>query len=91
MDLLQIALIFLIILLSILLSVLSIQVFFILKDLKKSLDKIDIILGDAEKPVKAVADMVSAVETGVKTVQKISGKQTIGRRLFKKKIGFKIK
>lgn len=44
MDFLQIALIFLIILLAIFLSVSGIQVFFILKDLKKTLDNINNIL-----------------------------------------------
>lgn len=59
MDLLQAALIFLILLLSIFLTVTGIQVFFILRDLKKALDKFNAILktgeniaSDIEKPVK---------------------------------------
>lgn len=44
MDFLQIALIFLITLLSVFLSVLGIQVFFILRDLKKALDRLNISL-----------------------------------------------
>lgn len=41
MDLLQIALVFLILVLTVMLSVLGMQVFFILKDLSKSLDKFE--------------------------------------------------
>lgn len=76
MDILQIALVFLILLLAILLSILGMQVFLILKDLKRSLDKIDLILGNAksiaediQKPIKAVANVTSSVESGVKAVE----------------------
>lgn len=86
MDLLQVALIFLILLLSILLSILGVQVFFILKDLKKSLDKIDLLLGSAQsvasniqKPIKAVADVASVVETGVE-VAKALGEKIVQRK-----------
>lgn len=48
MDLLQISLVFLIILLAVFLSLLGIQVFFILKDLKGSLDKLDRFLNSLE-------------------------------------------
>jgi len=41
MDFLQIALIFLILLLSIFLAITGLQVFFILRDLKKALDKLN--------------------------------------------------
>lgn len=41
MDILQIALVFLIILLSIFLSILGLQVFLILRDLRKDLNKLD--------------------------------------------------
>lgn len=60
MDFLQIALIFLILLLSIFLGITGIQVFFILKDLKKALDRFNQILQtgeniaqDLERPVAA--------------------------------------
>lgn len=66
MDFLQIALIFLILLLSIFLSITGIQVFFILRDLKKALDKFNAILQtgeniaeDIEKPI-AVAQAASS-------------------------------
>lgn len=65
MDFLQVALVFLILLLGIMLSVLGLQVFLILKDLRKSLDKIDLLLG-TEKPVKVAAGLTQVVESGVK-------------------------
>lgn len=93
MDLLQIALVFLILLLAIFLSVLGIQVFFILKDLKRSLDKLDLILNDVGKPVQAMAEVTRAVETGVKAVKTVSdvARGVVSRsskpakRLFKRK------
>jgi len=48
MDILQVALIFLIILLSIFLAITGIQVFFILRNLKKALDKFNNILKTGE-------------------------------------------
>lgn len=66
MDFLQIALIFLILLLSIFLGITGIQVFFILRDLKKALDKFNNILqtGEAlaeeiERPVAAASNLVT--------------------------------
>lgn len=91
MDILQIALVFLILLLSVLLSVLGIQVFFILRDLKKGVDKIDLLLGDArnlaeevKRPIRAAADLSSMVETGVQVFKGLS-KNKEAKRLFKKK------
>lgn len=70
MDFLQIALIFLIFLLSIFLGLTGIQVFFILRDLKKALDKFNKILQtgeniaeDIERPVAAASNLVT--EAGV--------------------------
>lgn len=67
MDLLQAALIFLILLLSIFLSITGIQVFFILRDLKKALDKLNAVLqtgeniaADIEKPVAAASNLVTS-------------------------------
>ncbi|MDO8577052.1 MAG: hypothetical protein Q7R82_01785 [Candidatus Daviesbacteria bacterium] len=66
MDFLQAALIFLILLLSIFLGITGIQVFFILRDLKKALDKFNAILQtgeniaeDIEKPVAAASNLVT--------------------------------
>ncbi len=67
MDFLQIALIFLILLLSIFLAITGIQVFFILRDLKKALDRFNAILKtgeniaeDIEKPVAAASNLVTS-------------------------------
>lgn len=68
MDFLQIALIFLILLLSIFLGITGIQVFFILRDLKKALDNFNKILQtgeniaqDLERPVAAASNLVTGV------------------------------
>ena len=65
MDFLQIALIFLILLISIFLAIAGLQVFFILKDLHKSVRRLDKILQtsqdiaeDIEKPVKVASNLV---------------------------------
>lgn len=93
MDLLQIALIFLIMLLGILLSILGIEVFLILKDLKRAVEKLDKVLSEAEevtedmgKPVKIVASAVGAIESGVKMVKSLGNKSTKPvKRLFKRR------
>lgn len=96
MDLLQVALVFLIMLLAVLLSVLGFQVFLILKDLRKSLDKIDLLLGNAQsvaeniqKPFKAAAELSEVVETGVQAAKALGNKllnerkEKPNKRLFK--------
>lgn len=72
MDFLQIALIFLILLLSIFLSITGIQVFFILRDLKRALDRFNTILQtgeniaeDIERPVAVASKLVTTAEAGV--------------------------
>lgn len=87
MDLLQIALIFLILLLSIFLAITGVQVFFILRDLKKALDKFNAILqtgeniaSDVEKPVAAVSNLVTTAETQV-----VSGAVNALRKIIKPK------
>jgi hypothetical protein len=92
-DILQIALIFLIVLLSVFLSVLGIQVFFILKDLRKSLDKLDRVLESTEdiaenleKPARVVSEVTQVLEGGVKVVKALgerSGRPA--KRLFKRR------
>lgn len=83
MDFLQIALIFLILLLSIFLGITGIQVFFILRDLKKALDRFNAILKtgeniaeDIEKPVAVASKLATTAEVEVaagaaKVLQKI--------------------
>jgi hypothetical protein len=76
MDILQIALIFLIMLLGVFLTITGVQVFLILKDLKKALDKFNNVLEsgekivhDIEKPAEVVSSAASAIESGVKTIE----------------------
>lgn len=63
MDLLQAALIFLILLLSIFLAITGFQVFFILRDLKKALDKLNC---DIEKPASVVSSAAKALGQVIK-------------------------
>lgn len=87
MDFLQIALIFLILLLSIFLAITGIQVFFILRDLKKALDKFNAILQtgeniaeDIEKPVAAASNLATTVET-----KAVAGAANVLRKILKPK------
>ncbi len=82
MDFLQIALIFLILLLSIFLAITGIQVFFILRDLKKALDKLnegnlpsygsrvlqtgENIVEDIEKPLASASNLAAKLGRLVK-------------------------
>lgn len=93
MDILQIALILLIVVLGVFLSVLGIQVFFILKDLKRSLEKLDQVLEDAhhitedlEKPARAVSEVTQVLESGVRVVKEIGSRSSKpAKRLFKRR------
>ncbi len=94
MDLLQAALIFLILLLSVFLAITGIQVFFILRDLKKALDKLNNVLKtgetiaeDIEKPVGSVSKAVTAsIDSGVKAISDLVKKQQSPKpkRFYKK-------
>lgn len=93
MDILQVALVFLILLLSVFLTILGIQVFFILRDLRQSLDKLEAVLDDAQnvtediqKPVAAAAEVAQVVGTGAEVVKELIAKKTEkpSRRLFKR-------
>lgn len=73
MDFLQLGLIFLILLISIFLAIAGFQVFLILKDLHKTLRRLDKILQtsqdiaeDIEKPAKLVSNIATGIETGGK-------------------------
>lgn len=68
MDLLQAALIFLIFLLSIFLAIAGFQVFLILRDLKKALDRLNKVLQtgeeiaqDIEKPMATASNLMTAL------------------------------
>ena len=94
MDFLQIALIFLILLLSIFLAITGIQVFFILRDLKKALDKLNNVLQtgeniaeDIERPVAAASNLVTsagaqAVSEAAKALRKVIKPKA--KRFYKK-------
>lgn len=75
MDLLTIALIFLIALLTIFLTVTGVQVFFILRDLKKALDRLNKVLEtsediaqDIEKPLSTASNLVTTLGRGAKAL-----------------------
>lgn len=87
MGLLEIALTFLILVLTIFLAITGIQVFFILRDLKRALDKFNDILQtgeniveDIEKPVAAASNLVTAA----KSLGKIFKKSPRPKRFYKK-------
>lgn len=92
MDLLQAALIFLILLLSIFLAITGIQVFFILRDLKKALDKLNHVLrtgeniaSDIERPIAAASDAAVAMGTkGVKAIGDMIKKSPKPKRFYRK-------
>lgn len=94
MDLLQIALIFLILLLSIFLAITGIQVFFILRDLKKALDRLNKVLKtsedlaeDIEKPVGVMSNAVTAsINSGVLAISNLVKKplKPKPKRFYKK-------
>lgn len=76
MDFLQLALIFLIVILSIFLSITGFQVFLILKDLKKTLDRVNGILNGDEKS----SDKLRSVKKSAR----LTTSSTPSRRFFKK-------
>ena len=96
MDFLQIALIFLILLLSIFLAITGIQVFFILRDLQKALIRLNKVLEtgeeiaqDIEKPVAAASNLITTLGVGaraLKNVVKRDKKETSKNRRFYKKV-----
>lgn len=93
MDLLQIALVFLILLLSIFLAITGFYVFLILRDLKKALDRLnqvlqitDEIAQDVEKPVAAAASLMNSLSKGVRTLSGIVKRESKPKqkRFYKK-------
>lgn len=58
MDFLQFALIFLIVLLGVFLTITGLQVFFILRDLKKALNKLNEILFESGETVEKVRESI---------------------------------
>lgn len=93
-DYLQIGLLFLIILLSVFLTITGIQVFLILRDLKKTLDRFnkvvqsgEIIAKDIERPISAASNLVTTVEKGAtEMIKRRLRPQTPKPRRFYKKV-----
>lgn len=94
MDFLQAALIFLILLLSIFLAITGFQVFFILRDLKRALDRFNRILKSSEniveeieKPVEVTSSLVTGLAEGVKALTGIMKKESkLKTKRFYKKV-----
>jgi len=93
MDFLQAALIFLILLLSIFLTLTGIQVFFILRDLKKALDRLNKVLKtgeeiaqDIERPMAEAANLVTTLSSGAKALGSMVKKESRPKpkRFYKK-------
>lgn len=93
MDFLQIALIFLILLLSIFLAITGFQVFLILRDLKKALDRFNKILKsseniaeDIEKPIESASELVAGLTEGAKALTSMIKSQKPKTKRFYKKV-----
>lgn len=76
MDLLQLALIFLMLLLAVFLTITGVQVFFILRDLQQALrrlnrvlDTSEVIAEDIEKPIGVAANVITTISAGAKAVK----------------------
>lgn len=93
MDFLQIGLIFLIALLSIFLTITGFQVFLILRDLKKALDRLNKVLQageevvqNVEKPVASAANLVTALTEGAQNLMRSDKSQGPKPKRFYKKV-----
>lgn len=91
MDFLQIALIFLILLLSIFLAITGVQVFLILRNLKKALDRLNKVLEagsdiaqDIEKPIASAANLINTIEVGASKVLDIKKDSKPKKRFYKR-------
>lgn len=93
MDFLQIALIFLILLLAIFLTFTGVQVFFILRDLHEALKRLNRVLEtsediaeDIEKPLSSAKTLMTALGKGAKALGKIVKRDSKSKpkRFYKK-------
>lgn len=91
MDFLQVALIFLILLLSIFLALTGIQVFFILRDLQKALMRLNKVLEtseeiaqDLEKPLSTASNLVTTLGRGAKALAGKVKRNPKPKRFYKK-------
>jgi uncharacterized protein YoxC len=78
----QTALFLIIIILTILLVVLGFQVFFVLKELRKTLDKLNKVLDDAgtitesvSKPISSLSSLTEGLKLGAKIARIVNGKK----------------
>lgn len=88
MDFLQIALILFILILTVMLTILGLQVFFILNTLKKALTRLDQFIGEVEEVAKEVGQAGQAVGREIDLIRRGKGNTgSIIRRMFKKRQG----
>ena len=81
-DATQILLILVVVILTILLCVIGVQVYFLLKELKKSIDKLNRFLDSAGeitenigKPVAGVTGILAGIREGIKLFKVVKGKK----------------
>ena len=86
-DSTQLILLFVIVVLTVLLLILGIQVFFILRELRKSIFKMNKVLDDASsitesvsEPISSLSSIVSGVKTGAMFAQLLKGKTEKGEK-----------
>ena len=79
----QTALFLIIIVLTILLVVLGTQVFFVLKELRKTLDKLNKVLDDAglitesvSKPISSLSSLTEGLKLGARVARILNGKKS---------------
>ncbi len=96
MDLLQIALIFLMLLLAVFLTITGVQVFFILRDLQQALERLNRVLDtgeeiaeDIEKPLGAASGFITTLGAGAKAIKSVikrNNKSNPNKKRFYKKV-----
>ncbi len=94
MDLLQVALIFLMLLLAVFLTITGIQVFFILRDLQQALKRLNRVLDtgeeiaeDIEKPLGVASGLITTLGAGAKAIKSVinrNNKPNPKKRFYKK-------
>ncbi len=82
-DITQILLILVVVVLTVLLCVIGVQVYFLLKEVKKSIDKLNHFLDNAEeitenigKPIAGLTGILAGVREGFKLFKVVRGKSS---------------
>lgn len=83
-DTVQAVLLLVIILLTILLVVLGVQVFFILRDFRRTLDKANRVLDNTEEITESVSQPINFISSVLSGSQTISAISTISKLFMKK-------